>query len=448
MPTALTPHIPLLKKPRKKKKGEKKAVDMRSICCLILGGGQGSRLFPLTQSRCKPAISLLGRYRLIDIPLSNALHSGIEKIFVLTQFLAASLHKHIFRTYRSHNTPSGFIELLAAEQKPEKSDWYQGTADAIRQNLDYLKQTPAEYFLILSGDHLYSMDFQKMVSWAVEEDVDVAVAGIPISKEDTSRMGILRINEDQHITHFAEKPTDEHILDRFSLSEKMKKRLSVSSEHSFLASMGIYLFKRQALFQLLEEDNREDFGKHLIPKQVEKGNIGLFLHNDYFEDIGTIQSFYKANIDLTKPVPPIDCHNEKNPIFSAQNHLPGPKITDTSIQNSIICEGALCDASLVKNSILGKRAVVKKGTIIEDSYIMGNEFYTPDSSLEHLSQNLYIDEGCIIKKAIIDKNVSIGKRVQLINKHKHETYNGENIYIRDGIIIVPRGASLPDDFIL
>jgi len=426
-------------------------VDMSQVCTIILGGGQGTRLYPLTKRSCKPAILFGGRFRLVDVPLSNALHSQIQKNFVVTQFLSASLHQHIFQTYRLSSFSSGFIELLGAEQKHDSTSWFKGTADAVRQSLEYLEETPAEYFLILSGDQLYHMDFQHMLMDALQKDVDVLVATLAVDRKSAQRMGIMKINEDQHIVDFHEKPKEEAILERMKTSPATLEKMGVkaNSNRAWLGSMGIYLFKRQALFDLLSKDPRDDFGKHLIPTKVSLGSIGAYVHEGYWEDIGTIESFYEANIALTTHAPPFDLYNEKHPIITNQSYLPGARVSQAKVQNSIICEGSIVDAEEVSNSILGQRSVIKDGAVIRSSYIMGNDFYTPPrGSGRQLPNTLCIESDCVIKKAIIDKNASIGKGVQLINKNNLQTYDSKNVYIRDGIIVVPRGATIESGFVL
>lgn len=416
------------------------SLDMDRVGTIILGGGAGTRLYPLTMHRCKPAITFGGRYRLIDVPISNSINSGCHKIFIITQFLSSSLHQHIFRTYRHDIFSSGFVELLPAEQKPKNNNWFQGTADAVRQNIEYFIDTPVDYFLILSGDQLYNMDFRAMMRFALETDAELVVSALPITPQDAKRMGILKRNEEGFITDFIEKPQTEALL---------KPMASFSdTERPYLASMGIYLFKRSALFKLLEQDAREDFGKHLIPTKVAEGNAAAYVFDGYWEDIGTIQSYYEANMALTRENPLFDCYNNSQPIYSSRNNLPGPKIFDTKIKNSIICEGSIVQATEVSNSILGLRTVIKKGSIIRDSYIMGNEFYTPPIKNGRLPEELVIEENCLIEKAILDKHVHIGKGVTLVNKDKLNHYNSDDVYIRDGIIIVPRGATLPEGFIL
>lgn len=427
-------------------------VEMNRVAAIILGGGEGKRLSPLTITRCKPAMCFGGKYLLIDIPISNAINSGCRNIFILTQFLSTYLHQHIFRTYRPGTFPSGCVELLSAEQGPINRTWFQGTADAVRQNASYFLDVPADYFLILSGDQLYNINFQDMVRFAKETDADLVVAALPVNESDARRMGVLKLNEDRFITEFCEKPQDEAQLDHMRLQEFTMRLIEneKNDNRQHLGSMGIYLFKRKALFDLLKQDPREDFGKHLIPTKVSQGNVAAYLYNGYWEDIGTIDSFFNANIALTYPKPNFNCYDERNPIFSQQYHLPPPKISDTRLKNAIICEGSIVDADEITNSILGLRSVIKQGTNIRNSYIIGNDFYThphPDNSDSNgCSSALEIGENCVINRAIIDKNVCIGNAVHLTNKNQISHYNSDHVYIRDGIIIVTRGANLPNGF--
>lgn len=409
-------------------------LSMKDVAAVILGGGTGSRLYPLTFSRCKPAITFGGRFRLIDIPISNALNSGCNKIFVISQFLSASLHQHIVKTYRIDSFSQGFLELLSVEQKPSKASWYKGTADAVRQNIDYLKDVPVEYILILSGDQLYRMNFQKMLQFAINKDADLVVASLPIDKASAKRMGVLKSDKNHFVTDFTEKPQEEDILQSFHFFK---------GEKPFLGSMGIYLFKKKALFKLLEDDSREDFGKHLIQTKVNEGNVATFIHHDYWEDIGTIESFFHANINLTKPKPLFDCYNESHPIYSANSILPGPKLINANIIDSIISEGSIIEAKRISESIIGPRSVIGMDTIIEQTYMMGNETYGT-----RLKKRYAIGKQCYIKKAIIDKQVIIGDNVTLVNKNNLDFYDDDGIYIRDGIIIVTPGTSIPDNFIL
>lgn len=415
--------------------------DMSRVATLVLCGGQGARLHPLTATRCKPAINFGGKYRLVDFAISNAYNSECSNIFVVTQFLSSSLHKHILNTYRG-------INLLSAEQRPSSSHWFQGTADAVRQNLNYLAETAAEYFLILSGDQLYSMDFRDLYSFALETNADAVIASLPVCTEDTSHLGILKINSKHEVNNFFEKPQQPEILDTLKINAATRKRLKFieGEKKPYLGSMGIYLFKRKALIDLLASDPREDFGKHLIPSQIQKGNVFAYLYQGYWEDIGTIKSFYHANMALTQPHPSFDCYNESFPVMCMPSKLPGALISNARVSNSIICEGCFVEGDEINNSILGQRTVIKKGCSIKNSYIMGNDFYISSPLSAHLPEKPQISENCIIQNAIIDKDVYLGTGVRLLNKNKLSHYDGENVFIRDGIIIIARGASLPDGF--
>lgn len=427
------------------------SIDMKNVASIILGGGEGTRLYPLTLTRCKPAINFGGKYRLIDVPISNSIHADCSKIFVLTQFLSSSLHHHIFQTYMQGGRTSGLIEILTAEQKPTQKSWYQGTADAVRQNIDYLLEHPVEYFLILSGDQLYNINFREMVYFAKSSDADVVVATLPVDAQDATRLGILKVNESNFITDFYEKPQDPTLLQKLRSPHEVIERVGITSasKRNYLGSMGIYLFKRKALVDLLMKDSREDFGKHLIPSLVETGRAAAFLYEGYWEDIGTIETFYQANMALNIPRPAFSFYNEARPIFTSRYDLPPAKFFDTQIKQTILCEGAIIEADELTNSLLGPRAVIHKGSIIRDSYIMGNDYYESAVRDHHrLPPVPCIGENCIISRAIVDKNVAIGKGVQLINKQKLTHYNSDNVLIRDGIIIVPRGATIPNGFIL
>jgi len=421
-------------------------LDMKRVATLILGGGQGTRLFPLTEGCCKPATHVGGRFRLIDIPISNALNSNCLQIFILTQFLSSELHHHIHKTYQGGTFSKSSIEILAAEQRLSDHGWFQGTADAVRKSMPYLIDLPVDYFLILSGDQLYSMNFQDMMQTALEANADLVIAALAITKEKAKQMGVLKINEDGAITEFCEKPQDSAMLKHMRAPEFNLKRVKkpVDKKQQYLGSMGIYLFRREALLSLLASDHRDDFGKHLIPIQVQKGKTVAHLFNDYWEDIGSIGAFHQANLDMTSPTPPLNCYDEANPIYSHSLHLPPPHIHNALVVDSIICEGAIVEAAEIKNSILGPRTVVKEGSCIQNSYIMGHDFYKHPRD----EQPLQIGKNCFINHAIIDKNVLIGNNVRLVNKKKLTNYSSEQICIRDGVIVVPRGSCLPDGFVL
>ncbi len=425
-----------------------KALNMQRVAAIVLGGGQGTRLFPLTQSRCKPAISFGGVYCLVDVALSNAIHSGCRQIFVITQFLSSSLHKHICSTYQSSSIfQNGFIDLLPAEQRPTPTQWFQGTADAVRQNLDYLKEAAADYFLILSGDQLYNFDFREMLKMALETDADAIIAAMPVQEQEAKRMGLLRVNQNGGIIDFYEKPQEADLLKRFRCDPPRREK-GKSRNPFYLGSMGIYLFKRSVLIDLLLRDRRDDFGKHLLPSLIQQGNVFAYAYQGYWEDIGTIRSFYEANLALTQPTPPFHLHDVERPIFSSAMRLAPPKILDTQISHAILCDGTLCEAMEISNSIVGPRSVIRKGTTIRSSYLMGNNFYKPPVKESGQPSSYEIGEDCFLERCIIDKHVFIGKGVQLTNRAGLEHYDGEGIYIRDGIIIVSRGAVVPDGFCL
>lgn len=428
-----------------------RSTEKKTVASIILGGGEGTRLHPLTLTRCKPAINFGGKYRLIDVPISNSIHANCDKIFVLTQFLSSSLHHHIFQTYMQGGKASELIEVLTAEQRPNHKSWFQGTADAVRQNLDYFLETSVEYFLILSGDQLYNIDFQEMLNFARRTDADVVVAALPVTAEEATRLGILKVNPYHFITDFHEKPKEANLLESLRSPYTILEQIGLSQEspRQYLGSMGIYLFKRKALAKLLREDLREDFGKHLLPTQLKKGSLVAFLYDGYWEDVGTVETFYQANMALLQPHPQFSFYHEQRPIFTTRYNLPPAKFIDCQIKRSLLCEGAIVGADEVSHSILGPRCVVHKGTIIRDSYLMGNDYYeSPIKDHERLTPHPQIGENSVIVKTIIDKNASIGKRVRLTNKQQLTDYNGENIFIRNGIIVVPRGARIPDDFIL
>ncbi len=421
--------------------------DMSRVATVILSGGQGTRLFPLTRANCKPAMTFGGKYRLIDVPMSNSINSGCHKIFVVTQFLSKSLHDHLFKAYRPGLFSKGFIEILSVEEKPQAKQWFQGTADAIRQNLDYLSEISVDYILILSGDQLYQMDYQKMLHVALQTNADVVISALPVSESQTNRLGILKINRDGFITDFIEKPNEKKLLEKCKLTPEVTEKFKIKNS-AYLGSMGIYLFKRKTLLQLLMTDMREDFGKHLIPTIIQKKNTAVYLHEGYWEDIGTIKSYYNANIALTADNPVFNWYDEKHPLYTCTQNLSAAKIYNSKIQNSIICEGSIIEAKEITHSILGPRTRIKKNSIIKNSYLIGNDFYRSPGPESCLPENLEIGENCRIEQAIIDKHVCIGNNVQLINKNKLSQYNSDEIFIRDGIIIVPRGAHIPDGFIL
>ncbi len=419
------------------------------VASIILAGGQGTRLFPLTQARCKPAVSFGGRYRLIDIPLSNSLHSRINRIFIISQYMAVTVHHHVLETYQVAIMKTGTIELLSPEEVEGKKAWFNGTADAVRKNLDHILKAPVDFFLILSGDQLYNMDFVDMLECAKQADADLLIASIPVKESEAKRMGLLKIDGSNHVTDFYEKPSDPKMLKNFEVTDAFLKNHKLSAKETrYLGSMGIYVFKREALIALLKEQG-DDFGKDLLPLQIKKGKTSAFIYDGYWEDIGTVESYYHANLALTDHKNCLDLYDEKNTIYTCPYNLPSPLIKNTLIQHSIISQGSVIEGAEISKSVIGIRTHIKSGTVVRDSIIIGNHYYKPPPyQSPPLPAHFHIGKDCVIQKAIIDEESLIGNNVQLINKNHLQKYDGDGIYIRDGIIIVTSGTELPDGFIL
>jgi glucose-1-phosphate adenylyltransferase len=422
-----------------------------NIASIVLAGGKGARLFPLTQTHSKPAIRYGGKYRLIDIPISNSLNSNIRQIFVIGQYLTAELQHHIAQTYQFDYFSPGAIDFLTPGEYPDgQKVWFEGTADAIRKNLHTILKAPVDYFLILSGDQLYNINFRKMFEFTIKKNADLTIACIPVKELEAKRLGLLKTDGQCFIKDFYEKPQEAPILSKFRLPPSFFKEhgKQAPEEAHYLASMGIYIFKREVLKNLLEEDLREDFGKHLIPTQIVKGKTASFLYEGYWEDIGTVESFYHANLALIDfPNRGLQIYDEENPIFGSIHFLPGPKIFNTNIINSLISEGSIIHAKEISHSVIGLRCFIKKGTEIRKSIVMGNNYYiSPTHQTHSLPEHFEIGENCLIEKTIIDEHVFIGNNVKLVNKKNLQNYDGKGIYVRDGIIVVTSGTSLPDNF--
>ena len=426
-----------------------------NVVAVVLGGGAGTRLFPLTKERAKPAVPLGGKYRLIDVPVSNCINSGITQIFVLTQYNSASLNRHIARTYRFSNFSTGFVEVLAAEQRQDSPEWFQGTADAVRQMIPHIRDWRIDTVLILSGDHLYRMDYRRFLQRHFETNADITVSVIPCRPDEAEEFGILKADREGRIVEFQEKPKGDALAAMRVDTTKFGLTDEESLKRPFLASMGIYVFNYERLIDFLKEDeSRVDFGKEIIPSAIEKYNVQAYLFNNYWEDIGTIRAFYDANLDLASPLPKFNFFNTDAPIYTRSRYLPPSKIHNCDIDNSMISEGCILNGVYARSSIFGLRSRVDKGTRIESSIIMGSDLY---ESIEEIQKNLDrrvphvgIGQNTVIRRAIIDKNTRIGNNVQLINKDSVETADGENgcFYIREGIIIVPKNATIPDGTIV
>jgi glucose-1-phosphate adenylyltransferase len=421
-----------------------------SLVSVILGGGAGSRLYPLTASRSKPAVPIAGKYRLVDIPISNCINSNINRMFVLTQFNSASLNKHIKNTYHFSAFSTGFVDILAAEQTPDNPGWFQGTADAVRQSLRHISNLEFDYILILSGDQLYQMDFIEMYQAHREKGADISIATIPVDARDAPEFGILKTNDESLITSFIEKPKKELLPEWISDTGADMQRLG---KH-YLASMGIYIFSKQVLYDLLltAHPQATDFGKEIIPDSISNYTVASFQYDGYWTDIGNIYSFFEANLALTQEIPPFNLFDNTKTVYSRARMLPPAKISGTTLERTIIAEGSIIHASRIEQSVVGIRARIGHGTTIVNSYIMGNDFYETieemDRDTEKGLPRLGIGERCYIKDAIIDKNCRIGNDVR-INGGKHLANTDHALYtVKEGIVVVKKQAVLPDGFVI
>ena len=423
----------------------------RNLLAVILGGGAGKRLFPLTRDRSKPAVPLGGKYRLVDVPISNCINSEVIRMFVLTQYNSASLNKHIATTYRFSNFADGFVEILAAEQTPESGQWFQGTADAVRQVLPHIRDWRIETLLILSGDHLYRMDYRKFLARHYETNADITISVIPIVPDSASEFGLLKTDSAGRVIEFREKPTGEALEAMRVDTSALGLTAAEAKARPYLASMGIYVFKYDRLEEVLAADNsRLDFGKEVIPGSIHKYNVQAFLFDGYWEDIGTIGAFYKANLDMTTAIPPFNLFDAEAPMFTRARYLPPSKINQCEIRESIISEGCIINGAKIINSLIGLRSRLGEGVQLEAAYMMGADYY---QTLEDMQADLAagrpwigVGEGTIIRRAIVDKNSRIGANVRLLNEAGIEEADGPNgsYYIRDRIIIVPKNGLIPD----
>ncbi|MDA0337913.1 MAG: glucose-1-phosphate adenylyltransferase [bacterium] len=417
---------------------------MRNVIGVILGGGQGMRLFPLTQFRSKPAVPIGGKYRLIDIPISNCIHSDVDKIFVLTQFNSASLNRHVSATYRFDSFSGGFVEILAAEQTMEATDWYQGTADAVRKQLRRIHSRHGHEVLILSGDHLYRMDYRGFVAEHRQRQADVSIAVKPVRREEASGLGILKVDADGRIITFCEKPTTDAQLDDLELAVAPGE----DPEARYLASMGIYIFEPQVLTSLLVGHEQSDFGKHIIPAAIEKLNVFAHTFDGYWADIGTMGSFYKASLALTDAEPQFSFHKPNAPIYTHQRFLAGSRLLGCRIDHCIIAEGCTLVDAEVEKSVIGVRTIMGAGVRVYQSIIMGADVYESKAdklrNQERGVPNIGIGAGSIIHRAIIDKNARIGKGVIISNDARIDEADGDGFHIREGIVVVPKDAIIAD----
>jgi len=414
---------------------------MDRVATVILGGGQGTRLWPLTAVRAKPAVPVAGKFRLIDVPISNSLRAGIDRISVLTQFLSHSLHRHINHTYRFDAFSQGSVNILAATRSMEDREWYQGTADAVRQNLQHVLEPGLTEIVILSGDQLYLMDLVRMIETHRRLEADLTIAVTPVGAEEAAGLGIMRIDDQQRVVDFTEKPTDPAVVERFTLDEATVRTTGVDADPgSLLASMGIYVFDPEALQRLLERDG-DDFGKELIPSAVGDMNVAAYSYRGYWRDIGTIGAFHRASIELTEPLPGLNLYDPTFPIYTHPRFLPGSKVNDCHVVESILSDGSIIESAEIRSSIVGVRGIVRSGTRIDRSVIMGANYFEGAVGPDEIP--IGVGRDCVIRDAVIDMDVRIGDGTRLVNESGVDHADSTGWYIRDGIIVVPKGEVVP-----
>jgi glucose-1-phosphate adenylyltransferase len=428
------------------------AVNLGNVLSIIMGGGQGSRLFPLTRERSKPAVPLAGKYRLVDIPISNCINSGLKRIYLLTQFNSASLHRHISQSYKFDHFNGGFVEILAAEQTFTDTSWYQGTADAVRKNLVHFLNHKFDYALILSGDQLYRMDFSRVIAQHSQSGADVTVATMPVTRESASALGILQVNDERQIIRFEEKPKDPAVLDSLRVQRDLYSSFEIrGDEDFFLASMGIYVFNRDVLLQLLD-NNFTDFGKHIIPGAIKTHKVFSYIFQGYWEDIGTIRNFFEANLNLCSELPAFNFFDMSAPIFTRPRFLPGSKVNGAEIDHAVISDGCIINHSSIKNSIIGIRSLVDVGSYLNRVIHLGSDYFESDASIRQNEAagrpRIGIGKNTRIENAIIDKNARIGDNCVISPTGKPENVDHPLYYIRDGIVIIPKNGVIPHGTIL
>ncbi|PIE04800.1 MAG: glucose-1-phosphate adenylyltransferase [Spirochaetales bacterium] len=421
---------------------------MENVLSIILGGGKGTRLYPLTANRAKPACPFGGKYRLVDIPISNCINSGFRRIYVLTQFNSASLHLHIGRTYNFDSFSKDFCEILAAEQTFSHEGWYGGTADAVRKNLDHFKVHKPDYYIILSGDQLYRMDLDDFLRQHIDAGAKVSIASTPVTRKDADELGILQIDSKNRINTFLEKPGPDKNIDEYRIPQKNLTEADKQANREYLASMGIYIFNSDVMEQLLDSE-KTDFGKEIIPEAIGKTNVRAYVYRGYWEDIGTISSFYEANLDLGAPFPRFNLYDQRNPLYTHRRDLPPSKVNASTLRNSIACEGSILTDAYITRSLIGIRTLIESGATLEEVYIMGCDFYETDEdkalNRKRGIPNYGIGEGSMIRRAIIDKNARIGRGCRIgVDPWEHNDGDYNGYAIREGIIIILKGAVIPD----
>lgn len=422
-------------------------IGTNTVLTLVLGGGQGTRLFPLTKDRAKPAVPLAGKYRLVDIPISNCINSGLKRVYLLTQFNSASLHRHVTQTFKFDQFSNGFVEVLAAEQTLNDTSWYQGTADAVRKNLNHLMNHPFDYLLILSGDQLYRMDYRSILTHHIASGADVTVATTPVPRKELPGLGIMQMAPDCRIRRFVEKPADEDVQDTLALNPALYPRLGIrSTEELFLASMGIYVFNRQVLVELLN-NNLTDFGKHIIPAAIETHRVFAYIFQGYWEDIGTIRAFFEANIELTAVLPRFNFFDMVAPIFTRPRFLPACKLNGAVVELSLIADGCILNNATLRHSLVGLRSIVAEGASLYRTVLMGADYYESNESIARNETEgqprIGIGRHTRIENAIIDKNCRIGDNCVISPAGKPAQHDHPLYYVRDGIVVIPRNGCIP-----
>src|SRR5437764_9438752 len=418
---------------------------LQRTLAIIMGGGAGTRLFPLTKDRAKPAVPRGGKYRIVDIPSSNCLNSGLRSIYVLTQFNSMTLHRHIQDSYKFDNFSRSFIDILAAQQTPEGSQWYQGTADAVRQNMRYFLERPFDYYLILSGDQLYRMDFRTLLHQHIQTGADITLATKPVHRSQVAEFGIMQSGVDRRIVRFVEKPKEDPILQELKMSRELLRSVrSKEDEELFQASMGIYLFNRDVLVECLNND-LFDFGKHIIPHSIKDRQVRSFIFQGYWEDIGTVRAFYEANLDLTDLVPEYSFFDTEAPIYTHPRFLPGSKVNGATLRQAIISDGCIISDAHLERCVVGIRSVIQSGATIRNSIVMGADYFELEQT-DSSRPPMGVGRNCVIDRAIIDKNARIADGVVITPEGKPQNFDADNYFIRDGIAVIPKNAIIPAGF--
>ena len=423
------------------------SVNSSNVLSVIMGGGQGTRLFPLTRERSKPAVPLAGKYRLVDIPISNCINSGLRRIYLLTQFNSASLHRHISQSYKFDMFSGGFVEILAAEQTFSDTSWYQGTADAVRKNLLHFLNHDFDYLLILSGDQLYRMDFRSIIAEHMEAESDITVSTIPVPRDQARAFGIMQMDASKRITRFVEKPKDPAVLDSLRVDRAVQEQLGLDPKEDYLlASMGIYLFNREVVLKLLD-NTHTDFGKHIIPTAINSHKVHAYIFQGYWEDVGTIRSYFEANLDLVSDLPRFNFFDMSAPIFTNPRFLPASKINGAEINHAVISDGCIINKSNINYSIVGVRSVIDEGSSLNRTLLLGCDYYESESSIRQYAARsqprIGIGRNTTVVNAIIDKNARIGENCRISPAGKPDNVDHPHYYIRDGIVIIPKNGVLP-----